>query len=188
MVSAKAYLGSVFMRTMTLKLKIADAAVHPDYENINAHDIALLKLEKPILNFTENIKAISLPSRHQASFDAIMNSTLYVPGFGQTKNASQSNLFLRYVKMRAITIEQCSDEWGWKMRETLLCSQGFSNFDETTCSGDSGNGLITNDDEATIFGIVSYGAPGCLKKTKVFTRVTSYLDFIHSVTGIEIKT
>ena len=47
MISAKAYLGSVFMRTMTVKLKIVDAAVHPDYENINAHDIALLVCPKP---------------------------------------------------------------------------------------------------------------------------------------------
>lgn len=187
MVSAKAYLGSVFMRQMPIKIKIIDAAVHPDYENINAHDIALLKLEKPV-NFTENIKPINLPSRHQASIDAIINSTMYVPGFGQTKNASQSSLYLRYVKMRVITTEQCSEEWGWKMRETLLCSQGFSNSNETTCSGDSGNGLVTtSDDVETIFGIVSYGAPGCLGKPKVFTRVTSYLDFIHSVTGIEIK-
>lgn len=186
MVSAKAYLGSLFMRTMTVKLKIVDVAIHTAYENVNAHDIALLKLEKPV-NYTNQIKPISLPSRHQASFDTIVNSTLYVSGFGQTKNASQSNLYLRYVKMRAITTEQCSEIWGWKMRETLLCSQGFSNSNETTGNGDSGNGLITNDDEATIFGIVSYGAPGCSVKPKVFTRVTSYLDFIHSVTGIEIK-
>lgn len=90
--------------------------------------------------------------------------------------------------MQGISNEECSDEWGWKMRETLICAQGLNSLKETTCSGDSGNGLVAiNDSNATIFGIVSYGAPGCLGKPKVFTRVASYLDFIHSVTQIEIE-
>lgn len=53
--------------------------------------------------------------------------------------------------------------------------------------GDSGNGLIRKDTESTVFGIVSFGAPGCIGKPKVFTRVAWYLDYIHSVTNIEIK-
>lgn len=187
MESARAYLGSVFMRTMQVKLKVVDASVHPLYENINANDIALVKLEEPV-NFTDRIKPVNLPARHQTSEESFINSTLSVAGFGQTQNASQSNLYLRYVKMRGISNEECSDEWGWKMRETLVCAQGLNSLKQTTCSGDSGNGLVTQENnESTIYGIVSYGAPGCLGKPKVFTRIASYLDFIHSVTGIEIK-
>jgi secreted trypsin-like serine protease len=188
MVSARAYIGSVFMRTMPLKLKVIDASIHPQYENINANDIALVKLEKPV-NFTDHIKPVNLPARHQTPTETFINSTLLVAGFGQTKNASQSNLHLRFVKMNAITTEQCSDEWGWRMRDSIVCAQGLTNPDETTCSGDSGNGLVEKKDDgsATVFGIVSYGAPGCLGKPKVFTRVASYLDYIHLVTGIEIQ-
>lgn len=91
--------------------------------------------------------------------------------------------------MRGISSEECSDEWGWKMRETLVCAQGFNSLKETTCSGDSGNGLVVQEsNDPVVYGIVSYGAPGCLGKPKVFTKVASYIDFIHSVTGIEIKT
>ena len=186
-VSAKAYLGSVFMRTMPLKLKIIDASIHPLYKNVNAHDIAIVKLEKPV-NFTNRIQPISLPARHQTRVGSFINSTLLVPGFGETKNASQSNLFLRFVKMKAITNEECGNEWGWKFKDTFLCAHGLSSFNETTCNGDSGNGLIgIGKNESVVLGIVSYGAPGCLGKPKVFTRVSSYLDYIHSVTGIEIK-
>lgn len=188
MVSAKAYIGSVFMRTMPLKLKVIDASVHPQYENINAHDIALVKLEMPV-NFTDKIQPVKLPARHQTPTETFINSTLFVAGFGQTKDAAQSNLYLRFVKMKAITAAQCSEEWGWKMRDSLVCAEGFSSPHETTCSGDSGNGLVTMNEKEnmTIFGIVSYGAPGCLGKPKVLTRVASYLDYIHGVTGIEIQ-
>lgn len=187
MISAKAYLGSIFWRTMLVKMKIVDASIHPLYKNINAHDIALVRLEKPV-NFSANIKPINLPARHEASTYELMNSTLLVPGFGETKNGSQSNLFLRFVQMQAITNEECSNEWGWKFKDTFICTHGLSTVNSTTCNGDSGNGLITQEQNSlTVFGIVSYGAPRCVGKPKVFTRVTSYLDYIHSVTGIKIK-
>lgn len=55
--------------------------------------------------------------------------------------------------------------------------------------GDSGNGLVEKGmNESTIFGIVSYGAPGCVGKPKVFTKVSWYLDFIYSVTEMKILT
>lgn len=187
MLSAKAYLGSVFWRTMPVKMKVADTSIHPLYKNVNAHDIALVKLEKPV-KFSTDIKPISLPARSQASTDTFINLTLLVPGFGETKNGSQSNLFLRFVRMQSITNEECSNEWGWHFKKTFICTHGLNGFNFTTCSGDSGNGLIAQDEIfSVVFGIVSYGAPGCVGKPKVFTRVTSYLDYIHSVTGIEIK-
>lgn len=161
--------------------------MHPLYENVNAHDIALVKLEKPVI-FSERIQPINLPARHQTPTETFINSTLFVPGFGETKNGSQSNIYLRFVTMQGITTEECSSEWGWRMRETLICAHGLGGVNQTTCNGDSGNGLITHEgEERIVFGIVSYGAPGCVGKPKVFTRVASYLDYIHSVTGIEIK-
>jgi secreted trypsin-like serine protease len=187
MVSARAYLGSVFMRTMTVKMKIVDAWIHPLYRNINAHDIALVKLERAV-NFSETVRTINLPSRRQASLESFINSTLLVPGFGDTKNGSQSSLNLRFVQMKAVTNAECGIEWGWKFADTFICANGLNDFNATTCNGDSGNGLISNDmNVTTVIGIVSYGAPGCVGKPKVLTRVASYLDLIHSVTGIEIQ-
>lgn len=185
MVSARAYLGSVFMRTMLLKLKIIEVSIHPRYKNVNAHDIGLVKLEKPV-NFTDRMQPINLPARHQTELERFENETLLVAGFGETKNASQSNMFLRFIQMQAITNEQCSSEWGWKFKDTFICAHGLNN--QTTCNGDSGNGLILkSNNESIVLGIVSYGAPGCLGKPKVCTKVASYLDYINSVIEIEIK-
>lgn len=186
MIAAKAYLGSVFLRTMPLKQKISDSSIHPLYKDVNAHDIALLKLESPV-NYTDRIQAVNLPARHQAT-ETLVSSALLVPGFGETKNGSQSNLHLRFVAMKGMTNEECSNEWGWKIKETLICASGINSLNHTTCNGDSGNGLIMKiKNESIIFGIVSYGAPGCVGKPKIFTKVASYLDYIHTVTGIEIK-
>lgn len=183
MISAKAYLGSAFWRTMPVRMKIADVVVHEKYFNINNDDIALAKLERPV-NFTENIQPAQLPSRTEEMF----NSTLFVPGFGDTKNASQSMLYLRFIRMKEITNEECSTAWGWKMNEQKVCGLGIDNINHTTCKGDSGNGIVTKDEKgAKVLGIVSYGPPGCLGKPKVFTRVSKYLDFIYAVTKIDIE-
>lgn len=181
MISGKAYLGSVFWRSMPVKMNIIDVIIHPLYKNVNAHDIALVKLERSV-NFTEKIKPVSLPSTSHAQNKGI----LYVPGFGETKNASQSMLHLRYVRMKEISNEECSKQWGWKINESQLCAVGQAHFNHTTCRGDSGSGLIEKSEhKMTVLGIVSYGAVGCLGKPKVLTRVSSYIDFIRSVTKIE---
>lgn len=183
MVSAKAYLGSVFWRTMPIKLKISQVVIHPHFVDVNAHDIAIVRLENSV-KFTDFIQPIKLPSKNQN----FHNSTLFVAGFGETKNISQSMLYLRYVKMREISNEDCSATWMWKIDESKICATGLDDFTHTTCKGDSGNGLVTRDSEgATILGIVSYGAIGCLGKPKVLTRVAKYLDFIHAVTEISIE-
>ena len=183
LVSAKAYLGSVFMRK-TFKVKIVDVVVHPLYKNVNAHDIALMRLDKPVV-FTDRVKFVSLPQRDQEKRDAFNTPAFYVPGFGQTQDPSQSTLFLRFVKMKTITNQECSLAWGWQFTENTICAQGLNDIKQTTCNGDSGNGLVRQDHLGSmVYGIVSYGAPGCFGKPKVLTRVASYLDFIESVTGI----
>lgn len=183
MVSVKAYLGSVFWRSMPVKMGVVDVIIHPNYINVNAHDIALVKLERSV-NFTEYIQPINLPPKEP--FDRPLG-ILYVPGFGDTKNISQSMLYLRFVRMKEITNDECGMAWEWKINESQLCAVGQEHYNHTTCRGDSGSGLIKrkSENKSLVLGIVSYGAPGCLGKPKVFTRVSSYLDFIYTVTGIE---
>lgn len=172
---------------MPVKMRIVDASIHPLFKNINAHDIALLKLERPV-DFNDRILPVSLPSRQEDPIESIESTTLMVPGFGLTQNASQSNIYLRFVRMTPISNEECSNEWGWLFKKSLLCANGLTSLNHTTCNGDSGNGLVLKTEaKSTVYGIVSYGAPGCVGRPKVFTRVASYLDYISSVTGIEIE-
>lgn len=187
MVSAKAYLGSVFWRTMPVRMKIADVALHKNYVTINDNDIALARLERSV-NFTDNIKPAQLPSR--CEMEKTVDSTLFVPGFGETKNRSISHsmLYMRFVRMKEITNVECGLLWGWTMDERKMCAIGIESINQTTCKGDSGNGIVTKDEKgAKVLGIVSFGPPGCLGKPKVFTRISKYLDFIHAVTKIDIE-
>jgi secreted trypsin-like serine protease len=186
---------------MPLKLKVTDVVIHPSYVSINSHDIALVKLEKKV-SFSDTVRPVRLPPQ----FESHSLSTLSVPGFGETKNSSQSILHLRFVRMREISNEECSFDWGWKMHDALLCAVGVENLDHTTCKGkvrlflnnnkeviranfqgDSGSGLVEkgDDGESVVLGLVSFGNPGCLGKPKVFTRISSYLDFIREATGID---
>jgi len=62
----------------------------------------------------------------------------------------------------------------------------------STCNGDSGGPLILNDGSNTLIGATSFGiafsfgiALGCERGWPgVFTRVTSYLDWIEAKTGV----
>lgn len=155
--------------------------IHPKYATDSNFDIALLKLTKPLM-FDQLIQSISLPV--DENDNPKVDEVLTVPGFGETKNASQSQMYLRYVNMKVISNEDCNNEWYRLIKYNLMCAQGNQSYLETTCSGDSGNGLIRtgeNGTSTTLFGIVSYGAPGCIGQPKVFVRVSSHLNFIKNV-------
>lgn len=130
MTSVKAYLGSVFWRSMPIRIKIAHLVIHNEFVNVNSHDIALVKLESSV-NFTDKIQPIKLPD----SDESFSNSALFVPGFGETKNTSQSMLHLRFIKMREISNEECSKSWQWKIDELKMCASGLDDINHTTCKG-----------------------------------------------------
>lgn len=168
--------GTVFMRKARRKVQVERIEIHPHYITNKNNDIALVKLEKP-LKFDTFIRSIDLPD--DENDNPHVDEVLQVAGFGETKNASQSQLYLRYVNMRMISNDECNKDWYWMIKDNLMCAQGSSGPHETTCSGDSGNGLIRNNDNISkLYGIVSYGAPGCVGQPKVFVRVSYYLEFI----------
>lgn len=133
MISVKAYLGSVFWRTMPIRMKIGSVVIHNEFVNANLmHDIALVKLENAV-NFTDKIQPINLPASNESSN---ISTALFVPGFGDTKNASQSSLHLRFIKMMKISNEDCSKSWQWKIDAFKLCASGIDDINHTTCKGD----------------------------------------------------
>lgn len=116
---------------MPIRMKIANVVIHNEFVNVNLHDIALVKLENAV-NFSDKIQPIKLP----ASNESLNGSALFVPGFGDTKNASQSMLHLRFVKMMRISNEDCGKYWGWKIDDFKMCASGLDDINHTTCKGD----------------------------------------------------
>lgn len=72
-----------------------------------------------------------------------------------------------------------------------MCARAYGNSGQSTCFGDSGGPLIIEElDSYTLIGVVSFVAstePVCMANQPMgYTRVTSYLNWINTHTGLTI--
>ena len=83
-----------------------------------------------------------------------------------------------------MTNRGCSTWFLGSVKSTNICIKTTGGF--STCNGDSGGPLVLANEERTLIGITSYGiALGCeVGWPGVFTRVTSYLDWIKEKSGV----
>jgi len=158
---------------------------HPGYdESILNNDLLIIRLSPPV----ENTTYIS-PIRLRNVAGDLTGQVLRVSGWGLTSDSDTSvSPTLKYVDLTAISNTDCAAIYGSIITATKLCC-GTSGG-KSTCSGDSGGALALQESDglSTQVGIVSFGASaGCELGYPVgFTRVTSYLDWISSITGISI--
>ena len=95
-----------------------------------------------------------------------------------------SNDHLQYAVLPLTTNEECqkiySEVKPGMAFDSVICTKVAGGKD--TCHGDSGGPLVVPDESnrAVITGITSWGH-SCGKYPGVYTRVTSYLDWINSV-------
>jgi secreted trypsin-like serine protease len=147
-------------------------------------DIALIKLSEAV-SAADNVKPVQLPRLSQAS-TTYLNDVLTVSGFGLT-TANQVSTNLQYTSVIGISNADCRNVFGSLVISSILCTRGYPNVNQGSCSGDSGGPLINNND--TVVGIVSFGAAeSCVKGyPQGFTRVGSYLTYISTITGITLR-
>ncbi|KAB7506238.1 Serine protease snake [Armadillidium nasatum] len=164
---------------------ISDVIIHPEY-NRPYHDIALLKLEKPVI-FTKRVLPACLPLYPEEDFS---DKILTVAGWGRIQYADfKVTPTLQKVNIPVIERLKCWEDL--KRDNALLIPRGITEEQicageegKDSCQGDSGGPLLlqarVNETdipcEHTIAGIVSFGS-GC-GKFGVYTRVSSYLDWI----------
>lgn len=96
---------------------------------------------------------------------------------------------LRYIDVPIINNSACNNYYLGSVKNTNICTSSKADK-KSTCNGDSGGPLvlIDNDDNiligATSFGIIF----GCeLGFPSVFTRITSYLDWIEKISGVSSR-
>ncbi|XP_069702007.1 brachyurin-like [Periplaneta americana] len=161
------------------------------HENYNSdtinNDIAVVKLQSPV-SFSTYISPVRLPTRSQQG-DTLAGETVRVSGWGKiSDSASSVTDQLRFVDLTVITNSVCAGTYGSVITSSKLCVSTPGG--RSTCSGDSGGPLVHLESSGvyTEVGIVSFGAAaGCeLGYPAAFTRVTSYLDWIETNTGISI--
>ncbi|XP_050085427.1 CLIP domain-containing serine protease 14D-like [Anopheles aquasalis] len=164
--------------------QIAGILNHPLYDHWAdqfLHDIALLKLERPI-EYESHIGPVCLPS-YSSVMPEIAGRNYTATGWGKTRTWGGLRRKLK-VTMVARNVSVCARAYGINSPEVAqvqLCVGGEPRKD--VCHGDSGGALMQreNADRWTQVGIISFGSKKCGKALPgVYTNLARYTDWIQA--------
>ncbi|XP_024410525.1 chymotrypsin-like elastase family member 2A isoform X2 [Desmodus rotundus] len=169
----------------SLAVKVSKLVVHEDWDSdklSKGNDIALLKLAKPV-TLTDKIQLGCLPPAGKVLPDKY---TCYVTGWGRLQTGGALPDILQQGRLLVVDYATCSrpNWWGSSVNTNMICAGGDGVI--SSCNGDSGGPLNCQNANGRweVHGVVSFGsALGCnyYQKPSVFTRVSSYIDWINSV-------
>ncbi|XP_037929802.1 collagenase-like [Teleopsis dalmanni] len=157
--------------------------IHENWDpTILQNDISLIRI--PSVAYSNRIQAVKLPNIAD-SYDLYTGDVVVASGWGRISDSINSvTEDLQWAVLEVISNTKCAMTYGSKViLPTNICvdtSDGVS-----TCQGDSGGPLVLVSSGVQV-GLTSFGAAdGCEKGYPVaFTRLTSYLDWIKSHTGV----
>lgn len=167
---------------MTLPVK--QPIAHPQYNPFTVdNDIALLRLAAPA-KFSTYILPACLPSQDLAERMLHRNGTItVVTGWGKDNDtAHHYSSTLNFIEIPIIDNSECSRHMMNNLTQNMLCG-GVLGQIKDACEGDSGGPMMTLfHDTWFLVGLVSWGE-GCGQRDKlgIYTKVSSYLDWINSV-------
>ncbi|XP_028609815.1 chymotrypsin-like elastase family member 2A [Grammomys surdaster] len=169
----------------SLAVQVSKSVVHEKWNSqkiANGYDIALLKLASPV-SLTSKIQTACLPP---AGTVLANNYPCYVTGWGRLQTNGASPDVLQQGRLLVVDYATCSSAswWGSSVKTTMVCAGGDGVT--SSCNGDSGGPLNckASNGQWQVHGIVSFGSTlGCNypRKPSVFTRVSSYIDWINTV-------
>ncbi|XP_076179604.1 chymotrypsin-2 [Ptiloglossa arizonensis] len=180
-VSGQSYPIEIVVGTVNLSIRtsvhqVEKIIVHEKYDSRDSwvNDIALIKVKTPFPK-TRNVSPVTLPKVDEI----IPNDTpAVVSGWGDinlggpgTEQLLKANI---YIADQA-TCKKVYQIYGKYVRDSQICANDPS-VEKGSCNGDSGGPLTVN---GKIVGIVSWSMACALTDfPTVYTRVTSYLDWI----------
>lgn len=205
------YLGSIHRLEpeKTFKLPLSNIYLHHSFnKNTLENDIALLNLPSKVALSTA-IHPVTLP-KLTVTYSTYDYHEAIASGWGRENDCrffllcwcfffflkvSYCLIFsasptisnsLRYVVRYTLSNAECQYIYGNSVRSTNICIDTTDG--KSTCSGDSGGPLVVYDafDGFIQIGLTSFGkSSGCTKGLPaVFTRLTSYLDWIYNTSGV----
>lgn len=138
------------------------------------------------VKFTDLIKPVSLPKKTDETF---VDKKAIASGWGRISDQSQgaTNL-LRFIETEIMSNSACGRYFFGSVKSTNICIRTKSTH-KSTCNGDSGGPLVVLDgDKPVLVGATSFGSGvGCEAGFPgVFTRVTSYLDWISEHSDVKV--
>lgn len=169
--------------------------IHPLYNAVTfAHDIALLELDTPIPNAAMYVVPLMTKGLEESTGAAGTIGTVTGWGHMIPNNPLSSPDTLMYLDTPIVAQNSCRDAWstvGVDILDSMICS-GFVEGGKSSCQGDSGGPLVVTDKYGnyTQSGIVSFGPGSCAEPNRVpvYTRVSSYIDWIQTQTGLDFTT
>ncbi|XP_053561129.1 transmembrane protease serine 3 [Bombina bombina] len=152
---------------------------HSKYKSSTmVNDIALIKLATHF-TFNESVQPICLPNYGE---DFPEGKVCWISGWGATEEGGDTSQTMDYAGVPLISNRVCNTKYiyGGVIKPSMLCA-GFLEGGVDTCQGDSGGPLACEDTKVwKLMGTTSWGI-GCALRYKpgVYTRITSFLDWIH---------
>ncbi|XP_075163555.1 brachyurin-like [Haematobia irritans] len=166
----------------------SNIVIHADWDpSTLSNDISLIKLPVSV-EFNDRIQPATLPKKdgHYSTYEGDM---VWASGWGKDSDAATSvSPLLRYIEVPILKQSSCKTYYLGMVTDKMICISGKDG--KSTCNGDSGGPLVYKDGAVNyVIGATSFGiALGCEKGWPgVFTRVTSYLDWIEEKSGVVNK-
>lgn len=179
------YLGGTVRKLAEIEYRVtqADIIIHPRWNSITVeNDISLIRV--PYFDYSERIQPIQLP-QIDSVYSTYADQYAIASGWGLISDYMVNVATdLQYVRLQVITNEVCAMTFGSEIvTEGNICVSTTDGG--STCNGDSGGPLVLDNTNVQI-GLTSFGsAHGCAKGyPAAFTRLTTYLEWIKSTTGI----
>ncbi|XP_007954589.1 vitamin K-dependent protein C [Orycteropus afer afer] len=167
-------------------LNIQSVFIHPNYSRSTSdNDIALLRLARPA-TLSQTIVPICLPDSGLSERELTqVGQEMVVTGWGYGSETKKNHTFiLSFIKIPLAPRNECIQAMHNVISENMLCA-GILGDPRDACEGDSGGPMVTSF-HGTWFlvGLVSWGE-GCgrLHNYGIYTKVSHYLDWIHSHVG-----
>ncbi|XP_017017854.1 serine protease 1 [Drosophila kikkawai] len=156
---------------------------HASYNSVVLrNDISLIKTDA--VSFTTYINKVELPAI-ASSYSTYAGQKATASGWGKTSDsASGVASTLQYYQFEVVSVATCQNTYGTLVASnSVICIATPNKI--STCNGDSGGPLVL-DSNKKLIGVTSFvSSAGCESGAPAgFTRVTSYLDWIKTNSGV----
>ncbi|XP_071961346.1 coagulation factor X-like [Antedon mediterranea] len=162
---------------------IEKIVTHADFNDATYDaDIAMIKLDTSISNFTHYVRPICLPKNNLT--ERIMKPRKHgrVSGWGDLRENVPRPRFMNEVYIPIVGQRNCISSTTDTVTDNMFCA-GYKQKLKDACQGDSGGPFsILHDGRWFLFGIVSWGE-GCGRPGKYgfYTRIPAFFDWINNL-------
>lgn len=152
------------------------------------HKVFVVTTQHYFFLITNHVQPLYLPCESDKDV-SLVGEKATISGWGKYwDKATDLSPVLRDVTSEIISRRQCNIRFLGLVTKNHVCTNGKEG--KGACSGDSGGPVtvLKKNNQITLIGIVSFGMPfGCeIGWPSVYTRVSSYVNWISQNTGIPI--